>query len=117
VLRRHSQSKLFYPELPGSAHRVDVIVVYKVDRLTRSLADFRQAPRHPGVVSLGIATSIASRNASPPVITASIKRLSPSQTPAASPSSCHFSKLVITSVCYNRRARPKRQASSHEIAH
>src|SRR5271157_1218334 len=51
-----------------------------------------------------------------PDITASIKRPSPSQTPAASPSSCHFSKLLITSVCYNRRARPKRQAS-HEIAH
>ena len=51
-----------------------------------------------------------------PDITASIKRPSPSQTPAASPSSCRFSKLLISNVCYNRRARPKRQAS-HEIAH
>ena len=39
------------------ARKIDVIVVYKVDRLTRSLADFRQASRTlrcpPRVIRLG----------------------------------------------------------------
>src|SRR5271165_3033597 len=42
-----------------------------------------------------------------PDITASIKRPSPSQTPAASPSSCRFSKLLILSVCYNQPRQTK----------